>query len=137
VVSSVTKELNLIFCDLFGRVRAHVAGTVYKTGGAFKFVPNVLDSVNGTATGYFVNAQNETGWDVLDIVTLSSATDADQAYAAGMLEGALTATQIYVHYLNLYDLFFATSPPTPALLSWMQTQDLWARQVRGDVTALP
>ncbi|KAI6220097.1 putative phospholipase B-like 2 [Aphelenchoides fujianensis] len=52
------------------------------------------------ATGKYANRVNETGWGVLEI----------QAYAAGVVEGALTRLQIYYHFRNTVE---GMCNPTP------------------------
>jgi len=73
-------------------------GTVYinVTTGAAEFVPDLLDRDNGAAYGYYNNSINETGWAVLEIkTTLDDSVDNKQKmYAAGFLEGVLTARYI-------------------------------------------
>jgi hypothetical protein len=41
---------------------------------------------------------NKTGWSTLDISTEQPHSDLDQYYAAGYIEGFLTADQIYAEY---------------------------------------
>ncbi|VVC38023.1 Phospholipase B-like [Cinara cedri] len=48
----------------------------------------------------FIDNINSTGWSYLEIRTIELARDIDQAYAAGFLEGSLTADLIYSHWYN-------------------------------------
>ena len=59
-----------------------------------------MDKVNGVAYGFYNNTLNETGWGVLEIHSAGGsmappgapATNEQAMYAAGLLEGWLTAT---------------------------------------------
>ena len=42
------------------------------------------------------------GWGVLKIETNPSYSNEIQSYAAGLLEGILTANEIYIHSTNIY-----------------------------------
>ena len=67
-------------------VDAETGEVSYKTG--------VMDSVKGTAYGYYKNSLNETGWSILEIQTNDQGRgdfDTKLMYAAGYLEGRLTA----------------------------------------------
>jgi hypothetical protein len=66
--------------------------------------------INGTgaaaAVVTYTPSYNTTGWDVLDVTSFSTASDAEQAFAAGYGEGYATATKIGQHYRNLMALHF-------------------------------
>ena len=53
------------------------------------------------ASGKFTESLNTTGWHLLEIQTNSSFSDEQQAFAAGYLEGTLTASQIWLTAGNL------------------------------------
>jgi len=61
--------------------------------GEVTYKRDVMDRVHGTAYGYFNNTLNETGWSVLEIQTKQGRMDTNGQlmYAAGYLEGVLTA----------------------------------------------
>ena len=67
------------------------------------------------AWGSFADNLNVTGWGVLNIRTSAKIGDVEQHYAAGYLEGALTAEHIYTTYLNTMKFTFrkgGTVPPS-------------------------
>ena len=55
------------------------------------------------ATAFYNDSFAKTGWDTLSISTNSMFSDEIQAEAAGRLEGELTNSRIYNHYLNVKD----------------------------------
>ena len=109
---------------------ALLAGTVNKVGGQWAFHSGVADS-RGVAYGTFDDALASTGWGVLRIETNGSFADNDQMYAAGMLEGALTATRIYENLENLWPEFFNTPNFTMPheYATWFDAQSAWARSM--------
>ena len=68
-------------------------GTVYvdRETGEVSYKPDVMDRVHGTAYGYYNNTLNKTGWAVLEIQTSTQAVNIPLMFAAGYLEGVLTA----------------------------------------------
>jgi len=76
-------------------LRDYTKGTVYVDAetGEVSYKPGVIDQADGTAYGYYNNTLNETGWAVLEIQTRqgSVAVNSQLMYAAGYLEGRLTA----------------------------------------------
>jgi len=73
----------------------YVKGTVYidpETGSA-SYRRGTMDRQRGTAYGYYDNSMNQTGFALLEIQTRSAAVADDKQlmYAAGYLEGVLTA----------------------------------------------
>ena len=58
------------------------------------------------AWGWFSPKLLETGWNYVYIHANEAADDVTQAHAAGFLEGALTAQQIWEHSQNLFQLIF-------------------------------
>jgi hypothetical protein len=66
--------------------------------------------INGSAAAAAVvtysPSYNATGWDVLDITSYQTASDAEQAFSAGYGEGYVTAERISQHYRNLMALHF-------------------------------
>eukprot|EP00755_Sulcionema_specki_P035816 Sspe_Gene.21958::Locus_8269_Transcript_1_1_Confidence_1.000_Length_1883::g.21958::m.21958 len=89
----------------------------------------------GSGWGEFDDGLNHTGWGILDLTTSHTAPDADQAYAAGAVEGLLTAPRIWEHYLNMYDAHFGgrTKEQVEKVKAFMAKQDQWAReQIRAN-----
>jgi hypothetical protein len=105
---------------------ARLYGSVYQNAslGSFYFVPTY--DVNAVATGYFVDGLNVTGWGELEIITNAKASDADQAAAAGYLEGILTAKYIGIHAQNIAGVFFKNNTPPAPLTDFFENQSLWA-----------
>eukprot|EP00301_Raphidiophrys_heterophryoidea_P026697 c9280_g1_i1.p1 GENE.c9280_g1_i1~~c9280_g1_i1.p1 ORF type:complete len:582 (+),score=118.61 c9280_g1_i1:45-1790(+) len=82
-----------------------------------------------TALASFDDGLNRTGWGILEIWTSPSSSDADQSYAAGYLEGYVTAHHIPAMTNNLLaDVFGvnATSPPN-VILDFLNEQESWAK----------
>jgi hypothetical protein len=69
----------------------------------------------------------QTGWGVFQVETNQKYPDNQQMYAAGYLEGYLTAHRIYEMYLSMYDSAFGSSSPTDALYNFLSEQDAWTR----------
>uniref|UniRef100_A0A2I9LPG8 Phospholipase B-like n=1 Tax=Centruroides hentzi TaxID=88313 RepID=A0A2I9LPG8_9SCOR len=65
----------------------------------------IRDSIvnNSVAWGSFKDQIAETGWSLLEVHTNASYNDSFQAYAAGLVEGYLTADLISKHWNNLYE----------------------------------
>ena len=66
--------------------------------------------------GVFEDNLNSTGWGLLDIHTGSKYNDSVQHFGAGLVEGYLTANQIYPTYLNNLAFTFG-SDPIPATVT--------------------
>ncbi|KXZ56769.1 hypothetical protein GPECTOR_1g693 [Gonium pectorale] len=65
----------------------------------------------------------------LRIVTKANHSNADQMFAAGYLEGYLTAERIYDHHYNLRTYFVSMlnlSESLEAALDWLEDQEAWA-----------
>ncbi|XP_050520145.1 putative phospholipase B-like 2 [Daktulosphaira vitifoliae] len=76
---------------------------VLKANGSISIQPKLyIAKPNETIAGRakYIHSINETGWSFLEIRTSPKAKDPDQAYAAGFLEGVLTADLIYYHWRN-------------------------------------
>ncbi|CAB3221806.1 unnamed protein product [Arctia plantaginis] len=61
---------------------------------------NLADIPRGVARAYFRMDMDTTGWSILEIETDPSYSDEYQAYAAGIVEGALTWSLIHEHQEN-------------------------------------
>lgn len=83
-------------------------GTVYYTDGKYHIEFGVLDKENGVAYGTYDDALIATGWGELNIASGSTGSYSDQTimFAAGYLEGALTAGRINENYENNYYIAF-------------------------------
>jgi len=84
------------------------------------------------ATGSFQNRLLSIGWGILNIETSSTYTDDDQAFAAGMAEGFLTAHHIYAAQQNLYPTVFGKNVTgrdqvRPEVVEFMDRQEAWTR----------
>jgi len=82
---------------------------------------------NGIAFGTFQEGLNTTGWGILTIETNAFQDEYDQMFAAGYLEGAITAGHIYEMKGNMEEYFFAPpdyNPPS-TLLNFFSAQDQW------------
>ncbi|EFJ51951.1 hypothetical protein VOLCADRAFT_103148 [Volvox carteri f. nagariensis] len=96
----------------------------------------MLGSDGCAASGTFTDSsQTASNFGKLRIVTSSSYSDLDQAYAAGFLEGYLTAARIYDHHYNLKQYFVVMLNESESLelsLNWLERQEEWANaQVRS------
>lgn len=78
-------------------------------------------------TGTFVDGLNVTGWGILNIKTSRDLSDSSQHFAAGVVEGALTAHHIYTNYLNNMDMTFGTDTVPKEVEDFFHSQDAWAR----------
>lgn len=76
-------------------------------------------------TGRFYDEVNQTGWGRLFIA--SEAVGPHTAYAAGYLEGALTAKRIVQHLTN-YKAYYNLEPLPQNIQEFVQTSDVWARE---------
>eukprot|EP00038_Savillea_parva_P007022 m.167351 g.167351 ORF g.167351 m.167351 type:complete len:562 (-) comp12814_c0_seq1:149-1834(-) len=102
--------------------------SVVLDGTSFTVKQGVLDP-KATAWGTFSDTLNVTGWGVLDIRTGASFTDAEQHRAAGILEGFLTAGEIYPTYLNNLAFVFGTESSIPSeVKAFMSEQEAWAKE---------
>jgi len=94
---------------------------------SYSIKTGVLDP-KAAAWGTFANNLNVTGWGELNIRTGAGFSDAVQHHAAGFLEGALTASQIYPTYVNNLAFTFHGKPVPASVTKFMTEQDAWARK---------
>ncbi|XP_067030822.1 phospholipase B-like 1 isoform X2 [Acropora muricata] len=117
----------------YGDIDYSMNGTVYYTAGKYRIAFGVLDVDHGVAYGVYQDAIQTNGWGKLDIVsgTGSAAKYSDQTimFAAGYLEGALTAKRINENYVNSYDVCFRKSPESlvEKIKAWFDDQEKWMR----------
>lgn len=106
-------------------------GTVYYRNGKYHIEFGVLDKENGVAYGTYDDALNTTGWGELNIASGSTGNHNDQTimFAAGYLEGALTARRINENYENNYDIAFRGKPEqfVKKIGEWFDAQEEWMR----------
>ncbi|KAL9959898.1 hypothetical protein ACROYT_G033271 [Oculina patagonica] len=107
-------------------------GTVYYTDGKYHIEFGVLDKDNGVAYGTYEDTINTTGWGELNVISgtgKSSYNDQTIMFAAGYLEGALTARRINENYVNNYDILFRKSSESflKSVGKWFDTQEEWMR----------
>ena len=105
-------------------------GSVTLVGGTFSYVPGVKVA-GAVATGSLTQMNaSVNGFADLSIATSKSFSDADQMFAAGMLEGALTQAQIYLHSININAWIegnFGGKPPPQKYADFFAAQDAWTR----------
>jgi len=87
--------------------------------------------VDGKAKNYVAVAEvnpnnNETGWATLSITTNSQASDDDQAFAAGYIEGALTNELIYSSWMTTLEYFYKGSFDEN-VAAWVQKNNVWVK----------
>ncbi|XP_071509243.1 phospholipase B-like 1 [Diadema antillarum] len=116
-----------------------VSGTVYMQDGTFKVKLGVIDKT-GVAYGTYNNTLMTTGWGELHLFAGYSQgnkllSDHDTMFAAGMLEGALTAKEISANIQNINSTMFR-SDGDPELwarvVTFFEQQDVWMRQMMAE-----
>lgn len=121
VASEGTYNYGSLYCENDQKLTCH-----YK--------PNVLDVKGAVAVASYNDTLMETGWGILDIASgygkSITVQDRDIMYAAGFLEGILTAKHIYQHYQNMKDYFFksATTDLMQDVKNFFAKQDSWLRK---------
>jgi hypothetical protein len=93
----------------------------FSDGGALRVHPGAGDPATRLATAAFTDGLNVTGWGVLRVASSDAggkASDGQQFFAAGAVEGYATAQQIAFQFENLYKSFFPShpSPPVPVVV---------------------
>uniref|UniRef100_A0AAG5DH59 Phospholipase B-like n=1 Tax=Anopheles atroparvus TaxID=41427 RepID=A0AAG5DH59_ANOAO len=82
---------------------------------------NDLDHVpKGVVRACFRDSVLTNGWSQLELESQSSYTDSIQAYSAGMMEGALTWHNIYMHWLNTIDAVCSRDPESEEFCEWLR-----------------
>ena len=91
----------------------------------------VIDEAEGMCVGTFEDGLSVHGWGILRVKTSQNFHDLDQVYAAGFVEGALTAKRIYEHYINMNDFFFSSlnSSEIGQFRQFFAEQEKWVRQM--------
>jgi len=116
-------------CDVY-------QGTVYMTGdGVAKYVAGHIDktSSNVAAYGTYDVRLMSTGWNVLDIhAGYGTATSNEELmYAAGYVEGVLTASEIHDHYVNMRPVFLGGKSQSviKKVETFLVDQLVWSREM--------
>ena len=118
----------IVFLFFLFSVCSAIRGSVVCEDGDCKVVMLKADEAfvsNSAADGDFKDTLNTTGWGVLNVRTISTGNDTEAMYAAGMLECALSAKEIFAMAHNMNELFFQGQPPPEALLQFLGIQDKW------------
>ncbi|KAH0616816.1 hypothetical protein JD844_028228 [Phrynosoma platyrhinos] len=93
-------------------------------------VKDVLDK-NGDAYGYYNDTVHSTGWGILEIKAgygSQALGNENLMYAAGYLEGYLTASHMCDHVANLYPQLIKNIVVEREVKDFMRKQDQWTRQ---------
>jgi len=85
------------------------------------------DAKNCIASARFEDGLLQQGWGILNIETNPETNDEDQAYAAGLLEGFLTAEHIFTTGHNLAQELFGEFKMPDDVLQFMREQEGWLR----------
>ncbi|KNC47957.1 uncharacterized protein AMSG_04191 [Thecamonas trahens ATCC 50062] len=102
-------------------------GTVYcDAGGACAFKAGAADA-NGAAYGSWDDTIASQGWGSLKVYSNASYPDAVQMYAAGMLEGALTAERIADEYANVKYFYYQDAPVPANVTAFLADQAAWTK----------
>nr|BAN82155.1 phospholipase b [Ovophis okinavensis] len=112
------------------RADIHYA-TVYWLEAEKSFqIKAVLDK-NGDAYGYYNDTIQSTGWGILEIKAgygNQPISNEILMYAAGFLEGYLTASHMSDHFANLFPLMIKNVIIEQKVKDFIQKQDEWTRQ---------
>lgn len=82
---------------------------------------NDLDQVaKGVVRACFRDSILTNGWSQLELESQSSYTDTVQAYAAGIMEGALTWHNIYMHWSNTIDAVCSKDEESEEFCDWLR-----------------
>ncbi|XP_053677342.1 putative phospholipase B-like lamina ancestor [Anopheles nili] len=82
---------------------------------------NDLDQVpKGAVRACFRDSILTNGWSQLELESQSSYSDTVQAYAAGIMEGALTWNNIYMHWYNTIDSVCSKDDESEEFCDWLR-----------------
>eukprot|EP01112_Ceratiomyxa_fruticulosa_P021360 TRINITY_DN7483_c0_g1_i1.p1 TRINITY_DN7483_c0_g1~~TRINITY_DN7483_c0_g1_i1.p1 ORF type:complete len:621 (-),score=132.57 TRINITY_DN7483_c0_g1_i1:102-1763(-) len=114
---------SLILCD-----QDTTKGTVYynTNSKSYSVTFGTLDPT-GVCYGYFESTLNSTGWGVLELQSNYKYEDSIQGYGCGYLEGALTHSQVWVHYNNIIPILFDMGPVPTVIVKFLTDQYSWAK----------
>ncbi|XP_075606888.1 phospholipase B-like 1 isoform X2 [Balearica regulorum gibbericeps] len=122
--------LVLLWAAAGGRAEIRYATVYWNRAEKTLQVKNTLDR-SGDAYGFYNNTIQTTGWGVLEIrAGYGSQTlrNEDIMYAAGFLEGYLTAPHMYDHAANMYPQLIKNPTIRRGVQNFMAKQDQWTRQ---------
>ncbi len=91
----------------------------------YRVIEGTQDADKGVAWGFYNDVTNDIGWSVLQIDTSKTYLDEEQMYAAGLLEGFLTATRIRQLFIN--DKALRDQDQLKNLYSYFEVQDDFIR----------
>ncbi|MBT4354760.1 MAG: hypothetical protein HOD13_09385, partial [Rhodospirillaceae bacterium] len=91
----------------------------------YRVIEGSQDRDKGVAWGFYNDVTNDIGWSVLQIDTSKEYLDEEQMYAAGLLEGFLTATRIRQLFIN--DKALRDQDQLKNLYSYFEVQDDFIR----------
>lgn len=103
-----------------------VNATAYSTPEGIRIQFGVWDE-EGIAWAKFEDSLHTTGWGIFEVKTSPRFPDYLQARSAGYLEGALTASRIYEHYLNMLSEFFDGNSVPKKISEFFLQQDQWVK----------
>lgn len=115
-----------------GLCEASNVASVYMTNGKASFLNGQIDK-SAAAYGSYNDTMSTTGWGVLDVRAGfgKNTSNRDLMYAAGFLEGALTADRIVQHYHNLYYAILKDKPAdfVGKVQTFFDQQEKWSRDM--------
>ena len=100
-------QINFIVCllNLLSTIFASQIASIYSpldhNVSQYIIKYDVIETENSLAHATYNSDLEKTGWDKLVITTNKKFEDDETSYAAGYLEGSLTANRIYNHYRNM------------------------------------
>eukprot|EP01006_Ploeotia_vitrea_P042881 TRINITY_DN66667_c5_g3_i2.p1 TRINITY_DN66667_c5_g3~~TRINITY_DN66667_c5_g3_i2.p1 ORF type:complete len:594 (+),score=266.34 TRINITY_DN66667_c5_g3_i2:1060-2841(+) len=104
-----------------------VSASVYYEDEQYVLVLDRIDP-RAAAFGWWDDSVNRTGWATLVVNTTDSGPAEVQAFAAGFLEGALTARRISQMYNTFMELDFHGKAPSAALMHFIRVQLAYIRR---------
>eukprot|EP00128_Syssomonas_multiformis_P006089 Colp12_sorted_trinity150504_noHs@9576 len=118
--------LSAILALVCGFVAAEVrTATLYRgSDGDYSLIFGKQDT-EGVAWASFDDALETKGWGELKIRTNRAFKDTQQSYAAGYLEGALTANRIYENHQSMSAFWFKNSSIGDIYVKFVEEQEKW------------
>ncbi|XP_007942662.2 phospholipase B-like 1 [Orycteropus afer afer] len=93
-------------------------------------VKDILDK-NGDAYGFYNDSMQTTGWGILEIRAgygSQALSNEIIMFAAGFLEGYLTAPHMYDHFTNFYPQLIKKPSMIDKVRNFLEKQDQWTRE---------
>ncbi|PNW85360.1 hypothetical protein CHLRE_03g182750v5 [Chlamydomonas reinhardtii] len=121
-------------CQTIQKGTQAVQGCVLRGNGKWQVALGATEGSDCAATGTFIDSsQTTSNFGKLRVVTGAGGgyTDLEQAYAAGFLEGYLTAARIFDHFSNLKTYFNTMLNETEMVeksLDWLEVQEAWVNE---------